>query len=97
MEQGNEQDQVKKLILLNVKRIVTNLFKSQLELNSELNQIYLGKLIKNKSNISEKVYGELAWWDSSVMGNIRKKTLDKGNDTLREIDQLFEQVDIKLK
>lgn len=97
--QDNQMDneQVKKFVLLNVKRIVTNLFKAQLETSSELNQLYLAKLIKNKDKIPPVIYNELAWWDMTTMGNVRKRTLDKGNDALREIESLFDSVDVKLK
>lgn len=92
-----DNEQVKKFVLLNVKRIVTNLFKGQLEISADLNQIYLSKLMKNKSNIPPVIYNELAWWDATTMGNVRKKTLDKGNDALREIEALFESVEVNLK
>lgn len=95
LDMSNEQ--VKKFVLLNVKRVVTNLFKSQLEISSDLNQMYLSKLMNNKPNIPPVVYAELAWWDATAMGNVRKKTLDKGNDALREIEALFESVDVNLK
>ena len=99
MEQGNtelNQEQVKKFVLANVRRIVTNLFKGQLEVCSDLNQEYLSRLIRNKDKISPEIYEQLAWWDTSVMGNVRKKTLDKGNDSIREIEKLFDFVDVEL-
>ena len=92
-----EQDQVKSFVLHNIKRIVTNLFKGQLETSAELNQIYLSKLMKNKDRIPVGVYNDLAWWDSAMMGTIRKKTLDKGNDSLREIENLFDCIELQLK
>ena len=98
MDKGNElaQDQVKKFLLANVRRIVTNLFKEHLVTCSDLNQEYLSRLIRNKDKISPEVYEQLAWWNTSVMGNIRKKTLDKGNDSIREIEKLFDFVDVEL-
>ena len=95
MEQ--DKDQVKSFVLLNIKRIVTNLFKAQLETSAELNQIYLSKLMKNKDKIPVGVYNDLAWWDSAIMGTIRKKTLDKGNESFREIENLFDFIDLQLK
>lgn len=96
-EDAIDNEQVKKFVLLNIKRIVTNLFKGQLETSSELNQVYLSKLAKNKDKIPQVVYNDLAWWDIATMGNVRKKTLDKGNDALREIESLLESVEVKLK
>ncbi len=94
---GIESEQIKAFVLHNIKRVVTNLFKGQLETTAELNQIYLSKLMKNKSKIPPDVYTELSWWDTGTMGNVRKKTLDKGNDAVREIESLFDKVEVKFK
>lgn len=92
-----QNEQVKALVLSSVKRIVTNLFKSQLESTVELNQQYLAKLIKNQNKISKEVYSDLSWWDIGMMGQLRKKTLDRGNDSLREIEDIFNKINITLK
>lgn len=90
-------EQIKQFVLHNVKRIVTNLFKGQLETCADLNQAYLAKLIKNKSKIPPEVYNDLSWWDVGMMGQLRKRTLDKGNDSLREIEGLFDKIEITFK
>lgn len=92
-----QDERIKEYVLHNVKRVVTNLFKSQLETSADLHQIYLAKLIKNKDKIAPEVYAELSWWDVGAMGQLRKKTLDKGNDSLREIEGLFDKVEISFK
>lgn len=92
-----QDERIKEYVLHNVKRIVTNLFKSQLETCADLNQVYLAKLMKNKDKIPPEVYAELSWWDVGTMGQLRKRTLDKGNDSLREIEGLFDKVEISFK
>ena len=91
------EEQIKQFVLHNVKRVVTNLFKTQLETCADLHQVYLAKLIKNKDKIPPEVYAELSWWDVGTMGQLRKRTLDKGNDSLREIESLFDKVEVNFK
>ena len=92
-----DSEQLKKFVLLQVKRVITNLYKGQLDTISDLNQLYLCKLSRNKEKIPVLSYNDLSFWDVGLMGQNRKRTLDAGNDAIRNIEEIFQNLEVNLK
>ena len=66
-----DAEQLKKFVLLQVKRVITNLYKGQLDTISDLNQLYLCKLSRNKVKIPVLCFNDLRFWVVGVMGQYR--------------------------
>lgn len=88
------------VLLFQLQRIVTNLFKRhlvELETLGQLHDEALDKLVKVLPK-EYQVYVELADYLTPERGEIlRKKTLDEGNDAWREIQQLLKQYEVDFK
>ena len=83
-----------------IDRIVTNLFKGYLILLEDLGDDHDTAMNKLRAALPEghRAFVDLADYLTPERGNLlRKKVLDAGNDTKREIDKLLEQFDVKIK
>ncbi len=83
-----------------LRRLVTNLFKSYLVLVEELGSSHDEALNKLRTALPENLRGyvDLADYLTPERGAaLRKKVLDSGNDVCREVDKLVEQFDVEFK
>lgn len=83
-----------------LRRTITHLFKSYLTLTEELGDEHDIALNKLKTALPDALRGyvDLADYLTPERGTaLRKKILDGGNDTLREVDKVMEQFDIEFK
>ena len=74
-----EEDKVKGFIQFQIRRKITNLYKTFLFILEDVKQ-------KDDSNFSEEDYQRN-----------RKRILDHGNDCMREIEEVLEKTDIRIK
>tara|TARA_Y100001951_G_C11045661_1_gene132800 strand:- start:165 stop:464 length:300 start_codon:yes stop_codon:yes gene_type:complete len=88
MEKG--EDPLKKFVIFNVDRLITRLYKSHLINLSDINQkvLEINRTDKNQKEVAEAI--------SNLYTIYRKKTLDEGNETIREIKQIFDKVNFSL-
>lgn len=92
-----DKDKLNTFVVSQIERIVTNLYKSQLETIADLNQQHLASIYQIQGKVDEKTLNILNYFSPSKMGQLRKKTLDNGNDAVREIKQIFEKVELDFK
>ena len=88
---------VKDMISFQVHRNITNLYKKYFEISEDLlgeHKLFIGRL-KNLDD-SSKV-DLLDYFTEEKYNNIRKKILDAGNDSIREIEKSLEFVNITIK
>ena len=90
-------EEIKELLVYQVGRIVTKLFKSQLTQLEDLKQDHLSALNKVEDLVSEDFIKMIDFLDEDKHAYFRKKTLDAGNETIREIEALLENFEIRLK
>ena len=90
-------EEIKALLLNQVKRAITKLFKSQLTQLEDLQQDHLSSLNKVEDLVSEDFIKMINFLDSEKYGYYRKKTLDAGNETIRELEALLDNFEIQLK
>ena len=94
MEKGNP---VKEIISFQIHRNITNLYKKYFEISEDLLEEHKLFIARLKSlNDSSKV-DLIDYFTEEKYNNIRKKILDAGNDSIREIEKALEFVDIKIK
>ena len=94
LEKGNP---VKEIISFQIHRNITNLYKKYFEISEDLLEEHKLFVARVKSlNDSSKV-DLIDYFTEEKYNNIRKKILDAGNDSIREIEKALEFVDIKIK
>jgi len=92
-----EKDPLKSFVVFNIKRLLTRLYKSHLNDLFEVNQKNLEALYNHKKNIKDPLMlRDFSFFDQDVYAKLRKKTLDEGNETIREIEQILDKVDFSL-
>jgi hypothetical protein len=85
-----QEDPLKKFVTFNVDRLITRLYKNQLTNLSDINQRILE--ICHKETDQKKIAEAI----SNLYTINRKKTLDDGNEAIREIKQIFDRIDFSL-
>jgi hypothetical protein len=91
------EDEMQALLISQVRRTVTNLFKSQLTQLEDIQQEHQQSLKKVEDLVSEDFIKMIDFLDEEKLGYYRKKTLDRGNETIRDLERLLENFEISLK
>lgn len=92
-----DKEKLNILVSSQIERIVTNLYKSQLEMIADLNQQHLSSLYQVQGKIDDQALSSLSYFTPFKMGQLRKKILDNGNDAVREIKQILEKIQVDFK
>jgi hypothetical protein len=89
-------DSEKALLEAQVKRIITKLFKDFLIITDDIRQDHLGVLAEMKQ-FPPEFLTKWNYLDLAKYSRIRKKILDGGNDSIREISELMSRFEISVK
>lgn len=92
-----EEDRDKKLLENESGRIITKLFKYYLSYIEDLKYQHLTALKRLKTELSEEQIEILNYLDTHRYTMIRKRVLDNGNESIRDLHNLLENFDFKLK
>ena len=94
-----DQGQLKELLEFQINRNVINLYKSFLIMMEDMHDQHNNNFRKLKQALPEEIdlIDQADYWDESRMDYLRKKILDKGNDSLREILGQVEQFNLTTK
>jgi hypothetical protein len=94
-----DQGQLKELLEFQINRNVINLYKSFLIMMEDMHDQHDNNFRKLKRALPEEIdlIDQANYWDESRMDYLRKKILDKGNDSLREIISQIEQFNLTTK
>ena len=88
---------VGEIISFQIHRNVTNLYKKYFEISEDLleeHKLFIARL-KNLDDTSK--VDSIDYFTEEKYNNIRKKILDAGNDSIREIEKTLEFVNITIK
>jgi hypothetical protein len=80
-----------------IRRNVVNLYKYQLAVIEDLRQDHLSMLQKLKKKFPEEKINDVDYFNSEKYNYIRKKTLDVGNEAIRDFESSIEKLEISLK
>lgn len=86
---------LKDLLTFQVHRNIVNLYKRYLNLIEDLQEEHLNMLNKLNSKIDQQTLKNVDYFDENKYNYIRKKVLDLGNETIREIDKTIEFLEDK--
>lgn len=91
------QDPLKAYIIFQHHRNTTNLYKAHLGIVRDLFEDHALMLKKLQQYIPEEALLNINYLDNKKYNYIRKKTLDLGNEAIRDFESNMEKVDINLK
>ena len=89
-------DQFKAFLLEQIKRVVKKGYKIHLRSLDDLQQKQLKIIYENKDKVAPEIIKSLMLLDDADFFNERKKILDIGNNTSREIENLFDNLVINI-
>jgi hypothetical protein len=94
-----EQGKLNEMLEFQVNRNVINLYKSFLIMMEDLHQQHKASFTKLKMTLPEEaeLIGQADYWDEERMEYLRKRILDSGNHSLRELVSQIEQFQLTLK
>ncbi len=94
-----EEGQLSELLEFQVNRNIINLYKSFLVMMEDMHHQHEGSFRKLKSALPDNIdlIDQADYWDEERMDYIRKKILDQGNDSLREIIGQLEKFNLTAK
>lgn len=89
-------DQFKAFLLEQIKRSIKKGYKKHLHSLDALHQVQLELIYKNQNKVAPEILKSLALLDEKTFSEMRKNILDIGNNTSREIEDLFENLVINI-
>jgi len=89
-------DQFKAFLLEQIKRFIKKGYKQHLKSLEDLHQHQLKIIFDNKDKYTSETLAELILLDDKTFNNKRKEILDIGNNTSREIENLFDNLVINI-
>jgi len=84
------------LLETQLKRITTRLFKDFLIILEDVRQEHLSTLASFSGQFPPEILNKLNYLDLAKYSKLRKKVLDGGNDSIREISSLLKDFNISL-
>lgn len=87
----------KEILENQLKRVITSLFKNFLVSADDIRQEHLAVLSKVEGQFPKEFIENLNYLDLPRYSRLRKKILDSGNDSLREIHTILEDFSVKFK
>lgn len=93
-----DQTKLKELLEFQVNRNIINLYKSFLIILEDIQDEHRNNFNKLKNAMPEnnELISQADYWDESKMEYIRKKVLDQGNNTQREIIGQLEKFNLTI-
>lgn len=93
-----EQDKIEIMVNAESKRLVTKIFKFSLMMLEDIRQEHLHALNKLKNDdLSEKQLEILNYLDYHKYNLLRKRILDNGNESVRDLQNLLDYFEFDLK
>jgi len=93
----DNSDKVKEVLLFQVNRSIVNFYKNHLTMIEDLKREHQGMLKKVEKKTSKEFSESIDTFDNDKYNYIRKKTLDHGNDIIRELEQNLDKLEIRIK
>ena len=90
-------DQLKELLTFQINRGIINLYKKYFLIIQDLKQEHEVLLDKIAQETSPDFPQKIDYFTEDKYNYIRKKILDAGNDSIRELEKTLEVVDVRFK
>jgi site-specific DNA-adenine methylase len=93
----SDQTKVKEYILFQINRNIISLYKRYLNVIEDLQEEHINMLNKLNKLVSTKDLENIDYFDENRYNYIRKRILDLGNETIREIEKNLSYLELKIK
>jgi hypothetical protein len=90
-------DQLKELLIFQINRGIVNLYKKYFLIIQDLKQEHEALLEKVAQETSPDFPQKIDYFTEDKYNYIRKKILDAGNDSIRELEKTLEVIDVRFK
>ena len=90
-------DQLKELLTFQINRGIVNLYKKYFLIIQDLKQEHEILLEKVAQETSPDFPQKIDYFTEDKYNYIRKKVLDAGNDSIRELEKTLEVIDVRFK
>jgi hypothetical protein len=88
---------LKEFLLFQVHRNITSLYKRYLNLIEDIQEEHINMLNKLNSKIDQETLKNVDYFDDNKYNYLRKKILDLGNETSREIIKNFDLLNVEIR
>lgn len=93
----SNEDKLKSFVHFQIQRNVIALYKKYINLIEDMQEDHLNMLNKLNSKVDLETLKNVDYFDENKYNYIRKKILDSGNETIREIERNLEKLNFTLK
>ena len=93
----SEKNNIRDYILFQIHRNIVSLYKRYLNIIEYLQEEHINMLNKLNKKIDTETLKSIDYFDENKYNYFRKRVLDLGNETLREMDKNFEFLDLNVK
>ena len=90
-------DQLKELLIFQINRGIVNLYKKYFLIIQDLKQEHEVLLEKVAQETSPEFPQKIDYFTEDKYNYIRKKILDAGNDSIRELEKTLEVIEVRFK
>ena len=90
-------NQLKELLIFQINRGIINLYKKYFLIIQDLKQEHEALLEKVAQETSPDFPKKIDYFSEDKYNYIRKKILDAGNDSIRELEKTLEVIDVRFK
>lgn len=91
------EEKLKDFVFFQIQRNIVLLYKRYINLLEDMQEDHINMLNKLNSKIDLQTLKNIDYFDENKYNYIRKKILDNGNETIREIEKSLEKLNFKLK
>jgi len=88
---------LKEYLMFQIHRNVVNLYKRYLNLIEDIQEDHTNMLNKLNKEVDLQTLKNVDYFDDNKYNYLRKKILDLGNETIREIEKNFDFLNIEIK
>jgi hypothetical protein len=88
---------LKEFLLFQIHRNVISLYKRYLNLIEDLQEDHTNMLNKLNSKVDQQTLKNVDYFDDNKYNYLRKKILDLGNETIREINKNLDLLNMEIK
>lgn len=88
---------LKEFLVFQVQRNIASLYKRYLNLIEDIQEEHINMLNKLNKKIDLETLKNVDYFDDNKYNYIRKKVLDLGNESIREIEKNFDMLNIEIK
>ncbi len=94
---SSDKEKLKEYLTFQIHRNIVNIYKQQLVLLQDIVVEHERMINKLEKHVNKKTLEDVNYLDQKKYNYLRKKTLDVGNEAIRDFEKSVENINISLK